>query len=111
MKFYQIEYPTTAQIFNAIIANEYVPLEKMQSKAKQIKVLLLNHFNTDEILVTFDGVTNTGGIPIFLSPNCCLYEICSDLNSDWYELNEEDQENKIELLGCYMQTYDIIFNL
>jgi hypothetical protein len=111
MEFYKIEHPTTEQIFNAIIANEYVPIEKMQSKAKQIKVLLLNHFNTNEILVTFDGVTNTGGYPIFLSPNCCLNEICSDLNSDWYELSEEEQDNEIELLSCYMQTYDNVFNL
>ena len=39
MEFYKIESPTTKQIFEAIIANEYVPIEKMQSKAKQIKVL------------------------------------------------------------------------
>lgn len=111
MEFYKIDSPTTAQIFNAIITNEYVPIESMQSKAKQIKVLLLNHFNTNEILVTFDGVTNTGGFPIFLSSNCSLYEICSDLNYDWYELSEEEQDNEIELLSCYIRTYDDIFNL
>ena len=111
MEFYKIECPTTAQIFDAIIANEYVPIEKVQSKAKQIKVLLVNHFNTNEILVTFDGVTNTGGIPIFFSPNCSLDEICSDINEDWYELSEEEQEAEIELLSCYIRTYDEIFNL
>ena len=110
MEFYKIESPTTRQIFEAILANEYVPIEKIQSKAKQIKVLLLNHFNTNEILVTFNNVTNTGGWPIFLSPSCCLYEICSDLNSDWYELTKNEQQDEIELLGYYMQSYDFIFN-
>ena len=111
MELYKIEYPTTKQIFEAIIKNEYVPIEKMQNKAKQIKVLLLNHFNTNEIFVTFDNMTNTGGFPIFLSPDCCLYEICSGLNSNWYELTEKEQDEEIELLNCYMQSYDFIFNL
>ena len=111
ISFYQIENPTTQQIFEAIINNEYTPIEKIQNKAKQIKILLLDYFNTDEILVTFSGVTNTGGCPIFLSPSCCLYEIASDQNNDWYDLSEEDQENEIELLGCYLQNYDTIFNI
>lgn len=110
MELYKIESPTTEQLFNAIIANEYVPIEKIQSKSKQIKVLLLNHFNTNELLITFKNVTNCGGFPIFLSPNCCLYEIASE-EDDFYNLSEEEQNNEIELLGCYLQTYDAIFNL
>jgi len=66
MKFYKIENPTTKQIFDAIINNDYVPLEKLAPKAKQIRVLLLDHWCADE---------------------------------------------EIELLGCYLRTYDDIFNL
>ena len=101
MEFYKIESPTTKQIFDAIINKEYVPLEKIQSKAKQIKVLLLDYFSTNEILVTFKGVTNCGGFPIFLTSDCSLYDIAS----------EDEQDNEIELLGCYLRTYDQIFNL
>jgi hypothetical protein len=111
MEFYKIETPTTKQIFDAIISNDYVPLEKIQSKAKQIKILLLDYFNTKEILVTFDNVTNCGGCPIFLSNDFCLYEIASEQNEDWHELSEEEQNTEVELLGSYMQTYDKIFNL
>ena len=111
LPFYQIESPTTKQIFDAIINNEYTPLEKIQPKAKQIKILLLDYFNTNEILVTFDGVTNTGGIPIFLTAGDSLYEIAAENNLEWYELSEEDQEHEIELLGSYLRTYDSIFNL
>lgn len=111
MQFYQIEKPTTAQIFNAIITNEYTPLESIKDKAKQIKVLLLDYFNTNEILVTFSGVTNTGGVPIFLSANTSLYEIAAENNADWCSMSEEDQDNEIELLGAYLRTYDSIFNL
>lgn len=110
MKFYQIENPTTKQIFDAIIAREYTPLESIMPKAKQIKVLLLDYWNANEILVTFSGVTNTGGIPIFLSEGTGLYEIASEQNEDWYSMSEEDQENEIELLGAYLRTYDDIFN-
>jgi hypothetical protein len=111
MEFYKIDSPTTKQIFDAIIANEYTPLEKIRPKAKQIKVLLMNHFNTREVLVTFINVTNSGGFPIFMGASDSLYEIASEVFKDWYELSEADQENEIELLGAYMQTYDAIFNL
>ncbi len=111
MEFYKIENPTTKQIFDAIISNDYVPLENMQSKAKQIKVLLLNYFNSNEILVTFTNVTNCGGCPVFFGSNESLYDIASDHYNDWYELSEEEQEDEIELLGGYIQTYDRIFNL
>ena len=111
MELYKIQSPTTKQIFDAIVAKEYVPIEKLQSKAKQIKVLLMNHFNTSEVLVTFSNVTNSGSVPIFMSANDCLYEIASELNDNWFELSESDQENEIELLGCYLRTYDSIFNL
>jgi len=111
LSFYQIESPTTKQIFDAIINNEYTPIEKIQNKAKQIKVLLMDYYCSNEILVTFDGVTNTGGLPIFLTPSDSLYEIASENNKDWYNLSEEDQNNEIELLGCYLQNYDTIFNL
>ncbi len=111
LSFYQIKSPTTKQIFDAIINLEYVPLEKIAPKAKQIKILLLDYFNTNEILVTFDGVTNNGGVPIFLSEGSCLFEIASENNKDWYNLSEEDQENEIELLCSYLRTYDSIFNL
>lgn len=35
MEFYKIESPTTKQIFDAIVNKEYVPIEKIVSKAKQ----------------------------------------------------------------------------
>ena len=108
--FYKISNPTTKQIFDAIIDNDYIPLEKMQSKAKQIKVLLMDYYNTNEILVTFTNVTNSGGCPIFLSEVTSLYEVASE-DSEFYNLSEEDKDNEVELLGCYFQTYDNIFNL
>ena len=111
MDFYKIETPTTKQIFDAIINKEYVPIEKMQSKAKQVKILLLDYYCTDEILVTFTGVTNCGGVPIFLTSDCSLYEIANEEDEDFYNLSEEEQNNEIELLGYYLTTYDELFNL
>lgn len=110
MEFYKIETPTTKQIFDAIINKEYVPIEKIQSKAKQIKVLLLDYYSTNEILVTFSNITNCGGFPIFLTSDCSLYEIASE-DEGFFDLSEEEQDNQIELLGCYLRTYDQIFNL
>ena len=110
MKFYQIENPTTQQIFDAIINNEYTPLEKIKPKAKQIEILLKNHFCTDEILITFSAVTNAGGIPIFLSEGTSIYEVAEEQNEDWHELSEEEQNNEIELLSSYLRTYKDIFN-
>ena len=111
LSFYQIENPSTAQIFEAIINNEYTPIEKIIPKAKQIKILLLDYFNTNEILVTFSGVTNSGGLPIFLSEGTCMYEIASENDKDFYNLSEQDQDDEIELLGSYLRTYNSIFNL
>ena len=110
MELYKITSPTTKQIFEAIIARQYVPIEKIAPKAKQIRTLLLDHFCASEILVTFSGVTNTGGFPIFLSSNDCLYDIASE-DPNFYELSEEEQNNEIELLGSYLRTYNDIFNL
>lgn len=111
MEFYKIENPTTKQIFDAIIGLEYTPIESIIPKAKQIKVLLLDYWNTNEILVTFDGVTNSGGIPIFMSEGTGLYEIASERNEDWYDMTEEEQDEEIELLGSYLRTYDEVFNI
>ena len=111
IKFYQIKNPTTKQIFDAIINKEYVPLDRIENKAKQIRVLLQNYFNSNEILITFSGVTNAGGCPIFLSSNCSLYEIAAENDDNFYNLNEDEQEDEIELLGSYLRTYNDIFNL
>jgi len=110
MEFYKINNPTTKQLFDAILNNEYIPLEKLQPKAKQIKILLLDHWCTNELLITFTNVTNTGGVPIFLSSDDSLYDIASE-EKDFYSLSEKDQNNKIELLGAYLHTYNDIFNL
>ena len=110
LSFYQIDNPTTKQIFDAIISNQYVPLEKLQSKAKQIKVLLLDYWNCSEIFITFDSMTNTGGVPIFFGSNDSIYDIASE-QSDWYNMTEQEQEETIELMSCYMTTYNSIFNL
>lgn len=110
MEFYKITSPTTKQIFDAIILRQYVPIEKIAPKAKQIRTLLMDYYNATEILVTFTSVTNTGGFPIFLSSNDCLYNIASE-EPNFYELSEEDQNNEIELLGSYLRTYNDIFNL
>lgn len=109
MEFYKIENPTTKQIFDAIITKEYTPIESIMPKAKQIKVLLLDYWNTNEILVTFDSVTNSGGVPIFMSEGTGLDEIASEIDSEWYDLSEEEQNEQIELLGSYLRTYDDIF--
>ena len=91
MKFYQIENPTTQQIFDAIINNEYTPIEKIAPKAKQIKTLLKSHFNSIEIFVTFSNVTNSGGIPHFLGSNDIdLYYIASITNEDFHTWSEEE---------------------
>ena len=110
MNFYQIQNPSTQQIFNAIIANEYTPIESILPKAKQIEVLLKNYWNCSEILVTFQGMTNCGGRPVFFADNTDLFEIASEINCNWYELSDEDQDSEIELLGSYMTTYKNIFN-
>jgi hypothetical protein len=111
MQFYQIEQPTTKQIFDAIINKEYVPIENIAYKAKQIEVLLKDYFNTNEVLITFDSVTNTGGIPYFFGENESLHEIAADINEDFYNLTESEQDEITELLGCYTRTYKSIFNI
>jgi hypothetical protein len=110
MEFYKLSNPTTEQIFNAIISNEYTPLESIKPKAKQIEVLLKDYWNCSEVLVTFEGVSNTGGVPIFFSNNTDLYEIATEQDG-FYDLSEEEQEHQIELLGSYARTFaDIFFN-
>ena len=112
MEFYEIESPTTKQIFDAIINNEYVPLEKIQSKAKQINILLLDYYNTDEIYITFSGMTNCGGVPHFLPGyDLDFYSLASEVYDDFYEMTEDEQDNVIELFGCYLQSYNNIFNI
>ncbi len=111
MQFYKIESPTTEQIFNAILEGEYTPIEKIAPKANQIKVLLSNEFGRGELLVTFSGVTNSGGFPIFLSSNASLNEVAAENNEEFYELSEEEQDHEVELLSQYLTTYDQIFNL
>jgi hypothetical protein len=110
MEFYKIESPSTKQIFDAIINKEYIPIEKIQSKAKQVKILLCNHFCNNDILVTFLNVTNSGGFPVFLTSSCSLYEVAADNITDFNELSEEDQDNQVELLGAYLRKYEDIFN-
>lgn len=110
MEFYKIEKPTTRQIFDAIIHKEYTPIESILPKAKQIKVLLLDYWNTDEIFVTFDSVTNSGGVPIFMSEGTSLYDVAAEIDSEWYDLSEEEQNEQIELFSCYLRTYDEVFS-
>ena len=110
MEFYKIINPTTKQIFDAIIGKEYTPIESIMPKAKQIYVLLRNYFNS-EVYVTFDGVTNSGGFPIFYDSNESMYEIASDINDNWYEMSEDEQQHQIELLSWYARPYKDIFNL
>lgn len=111
MEFYKINNPSTEQIFNAIIENEYTPLDKIKPKAKQVSVLLMNHFNTEEVFVTFKGVTNSGGYPIFFSADTSINEIAEENNENWHELSQEEQEHEIELLSSYTQTFNQLFNL
>ena len=111
MKFYQIETPTTRQIFDAIINQEYVPIEKIKSKAKQINILLKDYFNTDEIVVTFKSVTNTGGYPIFLHRGCCPYEVCAEYDADFSNLTDEEKDAEVELLYYYAKNYNELFNI
>ena len=110
MEFYKIINPTTKQIFDAIISKEYTPIESIQGKAKQIYVLLKDHFNS-EPMMTFDGVTNTGGFPIFLGANESLYEVAADIDENFYKLSDEEHDQQIELLGSYLRTFKDIFNI
>jgi len=108
-KFYQIQNPTTKRIFDAIINQEYTPLESIKPKAKQIKTLLLNEWNCNDIFVTFGSVTNCGGVPIFFSSDVNLYTIATE-QQGFYDMTEDEQNNLIELLGAYCTTFDKIFN-
>jgi len=110
MEIYKIESPTTKQLFDAILNKEYLKLEQIAPKSKQLYILLKDYFCSNEVFITFDGVTNSGGFPIFYSENCSLYEIASDLNSDWYELNEAEQDEIIELYGCYTRDFKEFFS-
>lgn len=111
MEFYKLTSPTTRQIFDAIINNEYVPLEKIQGKAKQVEILLKDYFCSNEIYVTFTNVTNTGGVPIFMGDDICLYEIASEGDEDFYDLSQDEQEERVELLGSYLRTYKEVFSI
>ena len=111
MNFYEIENPTTEQIFEAIISNEYTPLEKIKPKAKQIEILLKDCWGADEILITATNVTNTGSRPIFLADGTSLHEVASEENPDFFELSEEKQDEEIELLGSYLRSYREVFNI
>ena len=108
-EFYKIVNPTTQQIFNAILNKEYTPIESIMPKAKQIYILLRDYFNS-EVYITFAGVTNTGGVPIFFGESESMYEIASDITDNWYELSEDEQDEQIELLSCYARSYKDIFN-
>lgn len=108
MEFYKIENPTTREVFAAIIAGEYVPFEHVASKAKQIKVLLIDHWGGSDLFVTFSGVTNAGGLPIFFTNKTNLWEVASE-QKRWYEMTSEEQDEEVELLGSYMRSYDEFF--
>jgi hypothetical protein len=110
METYKIENPTTKQLFDAILKNEYLTMDQLNQKAKQLYILLKDHFCSNDVFITFANVTNSGGFPIFFSENCCMYEVASDFNSDWYELNEKDQNEIIELYGCYTQDFQNFSN-
>ena len=111
MKTYKIETPTTKQLFEAILNKEYLTLEQLQNKAKQLNILLKDHFCTNEVFVTFTNVTNTGGYPIFFGANDSIYDVLADFNDDFYSLSNEDQEHEIELLGCYTRSFEDFFNI
>jgi hypothetical protein len=110
MQTYKIERPTTKQLFDAIVNNEYLTMEQIKQKSKQLYILLKNHFCSNEVYITFANVTNSGGFPIFFSERCCLHEIASDFNEDWHDLSEEDQDEIVELYGCYAQDFKDVFN-
>ena len=110
MKFYQIKNPTTAQIFEAIINNEYTPLKMIRPKAKQIEPLLKDHFNSEEIFISFLNVTNTGGYPVFFSSECCMYEVLEDVNPDFKKyLTDDEKEREVEIFASYIITFNDIF--
>lgn len=111
MEFYKIDRPTTRQIFDAIIDGQYVPIEKIANKAKQIRVLLQDYFDSSEVYVTFSNVTNTGGVPIFMGDDIPLYEIASEDDDNFYNLSEDEQNERVELFGCYLRPYNELFNL
>ena len=108
-EFYKTVNPTTKQILDAILNKEYTPIESIMPKAKQIYILLKDHFNS-EVYIKFNAVTNTGGVPIFYGENESMYEVAMDINNDWYELSEEEQDEEIELLSWYTRSYKDIFN-
>lgn len=111
MDFYKIDSPTTQQIFDAIVNNEYTPIEKIISKAKQVKVILMEYFHSKDIYVTFSNVTNCGGAPIFYTNDTSLYEVARDNHDDFDDMSSSEQDDIISLLGAYSRSYDEVFNL
>ena len=105
METYKIQKPTTKQLFDAIVSNEYITMQQLEQKKKQLYILLLDYWNAKELFITFANVTNTGGFPLFFSDSCSLYEVASEYHSNWYELSENEQDEIIELLGHYTQTF------
>lgn len=110
MNFYQIKNPTTKQLFEVALNNDYITTDQLLPKVKQLYVLLKNHFNSNEVFITFTDVTNSGGYPIFFSENCSMYEIASNFNDDWYDLMEEERNEIVELYNSYTQDLKTYFN-
>lgn len=111
MEIYKIENPTTKQLFDAILNKEYLNIEQLQNKAKQLNILLKDHFCTNEVFITFTNVTNAGGCPIFFGANDSIYDVLADFDDDFYSLSDEEQDEEIELLGCYTRSFEDFFNI
>ena len=111
MNTYKIEKPTTKQLFEAILNKEYLTLEQLKSKSKQLNILLKDHFNTNDVFITFQNVTNSGGYPIFFGSNESIFEVAADFNDDFYNLSEEEQDEEVELLSSYARNFESFFNI
>ncbi len=110
MKFYQIKNPTTQQIFDAILKHDYFTMEQIKPKFRQIVILLKNHFCCDDIYISFQGVTNSGGYPIIFSIEKDIYKLLCEIDQEFERSTPEEQDETKELFLYYAQNLETFFN-
>ena len=105
MSFYQIPKPTTQQLVDAILERQYFNMDQLLPKIKQVNTYLKNEWNCDQVLITFEGVTNPGGYPIVFADNTSIEEVASEFHEDFYEWSDEDRQDCVELLVYYTRLF------
>ena len=101
----------TQEIFEKLINNEYINLEYVQPKVKQLNILLKDYFCSNEIFISFLCVTNSGGFPIVFSHSCSTYEILANFYGDeFYNWDETEQQEQESLFLDHVSNFEDLFN-